>query len=181
MAKLEKFEITEFGPFRFIGKTVYAPPGSGEIFGSLWGNSKEIFDVLDRLTEYATEEMSNVAYMNWSAEKNQLGYTVGRFMRADTPIPEGLDSIEIPKQSVAKSLVSGEFDDMISEASGLTEEAIKRQNEYDIAWDENFIGAEVYPRENIPESGVRSVLGYYIPCKKKANLKVADFACESYN
>lgn len=166
MAKLEKFEITEFGPFKFIGKTVYAPPGSGEIFGGLWENSKEIFDALDCLTEYATEEICNVAYMNWNTEKNLLGYTVGRFMGLDTPVPDGLNSIDIPKQFVAKSLISGEFDDMIDKASELTETAIKEQSEYDIAWNEKFMGAEVYPKENIPTAGIDSVLAYYIPCKK---------------
>lgn len=28
------------------------------------------------------------------------------------------------------------------------------------------MGAEVYPKENIPETGTHSVLAYYIPCKK---------------
>lgn len=167
MAKLEKFEISEFGPYRFIGKTVYAAPGSGEIFGELWGNSKEIFVTLTRLSEYASDETCNVAYMNWNTEKNLLGYTVGRFMRPDTPVPDGLDSVEIPNQFVAKSLVSGEFDDMIGKAPELTERAIKEQDEFDIAWDEKFIGAEVYPKENIPAAGVDSVLAYYIPCKKR--------------
>lgn len=167
MAELVKFEITEFGPFLFIGKTVYAAPFSGEIFGELWNNSKEIFDALDCLAEYQTEETSNIGYMNWSAEKNQLGYTVGRFMRPDTPVPEGFDSIDIPKQFVARSLVSGEFDDMVLKAPELTEAAIKGQDEYEIAWDESFVGAEVYLKENIPVAGVNSVLAYYIPCKKR--------------
>lgn len=166
MAKLEKFEITEFGPFRFIGKTVYAPPGSGEAFGDLWSASKEIFDTLDRLAEFATEETCNVAYLNWKSDQNYLGYTVGRFMKADTPVPDGFQSIEIPKQFVGKSFLSGEFDDMVSKAPEITEAAINGQNEYGIAWDESFIGAEVYPKENIAKSGVESVFSYYIPCKK---------------
>lgn len=166
MAKLETFEITKFGPFRFIGKTIYAPPGSGEIFGSVWENSSEIFSALDRLSEYTTEETCNAAYMNWNTEQNLLGYTVGRFMRPDTPVPDGLNFIDIPEQFVAKSLLSGEFDDMIGNASDITEAAIKNQNEYDIGWSESFMGAEVYPKENIPEAGTHSVLAYYIPCKK---------------
>lgn len=166
MAKLEKFEIAPFGPFRFIGKTVYAAPGSGKIFGGLWENSKELFDALDGLAAYATEETDDAAYMNWNTEDNLLGYTVGRFMRTDTPVPEGMDFFDIPKQFMAKSLVSGEFDDMIRKAPQLTEEAIKGQQEYEIAWSERFMQAEVYPKENIPNSGVHSVLAYYIPCKK---------------
>ena len=82
-------------------------------------------------------------------------------------MPDGFDYIEIPKQFVARSLVSGEFDDMVDKAPKMTEEAIKGQNEYEIAWDESFIGAEVYPKENIPKTGVHSVLAYYIPCRKR--------------
>lgn len=132
MAKLERFEITEFGPFKFIGKTVYAAPGSGEIFG--------------------------------------------RFMRPDSPVPDGLDFIQVPRQFVAKSLVSGEFDDMIDKAPQLTEDAIKGQNEYEIGWCESFLGAEVYPKENIPEAGVHSVLAYYTPIRKdKPSKGISEF------
>ena len=120
MAKVEKCEIVEFGPFRFIGKTVYAAPGSGNYFGGIWENSKEIFDAINSLTKYATEETNNVAYMNWNTEKKLLGYTVGRFMKVDTPVPDGLDYLDIPEQYVAKSLVSGEFDDIAQLITWLT-------------------------------------------------------------
>lgn len=167
MVKLKRFEIVLFGPYRFIGKTVYAPPGSGEIFGALWGDSAEIFSRLDALSEYATEERHNVAYMHWDFEKNMLGYTVGRFMKTGTPTPDGLDALEIPAQLVAKAWVEGEFNDMISDAPNLTEKAIAGQEDYEINWSEAFTGAEVYSKETIAEDGVHSVLGYYIPCKKK--------------
>ncbi len=166
MPKLEKFEIAEFGPFRLIGKTLYAPPHSGELFGDLWGNSKAVFAAIDKLAGYSTDETSDIAYLNWDAEKGLLGYTVGRFMKINTPIPDGLDHIDIPAQFVAKSLVSGEFSDMISEAPKLTEEAIKKQDTYTIAWSEKFVGAEVYTKDTIAKEGIHSVLGYYIPCKK---------------
>ena len=69
MAKMERFEIKEFGAFKFIGKTVYAPPGSGEIFGSLWGNSKEIFETLDSLAQYAVRTqaifLTGILYCNF--------------------------------------------------------------------------------------------------------------------
>lgn len=168
MAELKRFAIVSFGPYRFMGKTVYAPPGSGEIFGALWGDSAEIFSQLDALSEYATQESHNVAYMNWDSSKNLLGYTVGRFMKADAPVPDGLDALEIPAQLVAEAWVEGEFNDMISDAPNLTEKAIASQEDYEINWSEAFVGAEVYSKETIAEDGVYSVLGYYIPCRKKS-------------
>lgn len=167
MTTLEKCEIAVFGPYRFLGKTVYAPPGAGETFGGLWANSKEIFDALDRLAAYATEETNRAAYLHWDAERKLLGYTVGKFMRADAPAPEGMDAIDIPRQYVAKSFLRGEFDEMIANAPHLAEEAIQKQTEYEIGWNETFFGAEVYPAENVPQTGAQTVLAYYIPCRKK--------------
>ena len=34
-----------------------------------------------------------------------LGYTVGRFMKSDTPVPEDFDYIDIPEMYVAKGWV----------------------------------------------------------------------------
>lgn len=164
MAILEKIEFEAFGPYRFIGKTVFAPPGSGEVFGGLWGSSRSVFDAIDELHTYATPEIHDVAFMSWDTGRNLLGYTVGRFMRPGTPVPDNLDALDIPASFVAKGWVAGEFGDMISTASKLTEEAIAAQTKYKIAWDEHFIGAEVYTKDCVPRDGVHSVLGYYIPC-----------------
>jgi effector-binding domain-containing protein len=167
MAILEKIEFGELGPCRFIGKSVYAPPGSGELFGALWGNSEGIFEAIDKLKDYFTEEVHNVALLTWdryTEENKVMGYTVGRFMKAGAPVPEGLDFIDLPGGFVAKGWVKGEFDDMIQNAEALTAEAAKQQDKYELTW--KFM-AEVYTDETIPEDGVSSVLGYYIACKEK--------------
>ena len=169
MATLESLQFVPFGPYRFIGKSVYARIGtenSGLIFGSLWQYSKTIFDKLDRLDAYATAETDDAALLTsdkYDEEKKLLGYTVGRFMRADTPVPEGLDYFDIPAMYVAKGLISGEFDDMIASADKLIMDAISRQTEYVATW---AVAAEIYRKETVPESGVSSLYGYYIGCKK---------------
>jgi len=84
MAVLDKIEFEKFGPYRFIGKSVYARAGanySGYIFGALWGNSEWIFKTLDSLKDYATEEIHNVALLTgdkYEEQKKLMGYTVGR-------------------------------------------------------------------------------------------------------
>lgn len=171
MVILEKIEFKPFGPYRFIGKSVYARAGaefSGQIFGNLWENSKWIFEKLDCLSEYTTDETHNVAFITgdkYDEEKKLLGYTVGRFMKADTPVPYGMDYFNIPSMFVAKGWVRGEFEDMIANAERLTAEAIKEQTKYIGTWE---ICAEVYTKDTIPVNNVKSVLGYYIGCKENS-------------
>ena len=170
MAILEKIEFEKIGPCRFIGKSIYARAGSeysGHLFGALWAMSGGIFEAIDGLKEYATAEMENAALLTWDKyddQKQLMGYTVGRFMKADTPVPEGLDFIDIPDISVAKGWVKGEFDDMIQNAEGLTSEAIEQQDKYVPTW---LFMAEIYTKDTVLEAGVNSVLGYYIACKEK--------------
>ena len=167
MAILEKIEFAKLDSCRFIGKSVYAPPGSGELYGALWTNSEEVFEAIGKLKEYATDEIHNVALLSWDKYTEQdklMGYTVGRFMKAGTPVPEGLDFIDLPETFIAKGWVKGEFDDMIKNAEPLTSQAVENQDKYELTW--KFM-AEVYTEETIPEDGVSSVLGYYITCKEK--------------
>ena len=170
MVKLEKFEIAKFGPYRFIGKSVYARCGqSGEIFGGLWGQSDWIFKTLNSMTEYASDITDDVGFMTfdkYDEQKKLLGYTVGRFMQADTPIPAELigtehemDYIDITDIYMAKGFVSkGENNG--SHVEKLTYEAITQQTKY-IA-DGKFL-AEIYGN-NFEES---SLYGYYVSCKEK--------------
>jgi len=113
MATLDKFEVVKFGPYRFIGKSVYARSwgmcasfDQTNILGGLCRNCKCIFDALEDLSEYATDEIHKAAMLTWDKydEKNQLlGHTVGRFMKTDTPVPDWLDYIDIPEVYVAKA------------------------------------------------------------------------------
>jgi len=173
MLTLEKFEIVPLGPCRFIGKSVYARAGagySGQIFGGLWGNSAGIFAALNAIAEYAAGETDGIALLTWDKydeRKKLLGYTVGRFMKADTPVPDGLDYFDIPAAFVAKGWVKGEFDEMIGGAEALTFEAIGKQEKYVPNWDDGSFMAEVYTKETVPEGGVVSRMGYYIGCKVK--------------
>ena len=52
MAVLDKIEFEKFGPYRFIGKSVYARAGanySGQIFGGLWQNSNWVFNEPEKI------------------------------------------------------------------------------------------------------------------------------------
>jgi len=165
MAILEKFEFAKLDACRFVGKRVYAPPGSGVIFGKLWGESGEVFETIKALDNFSTDETNDIALLTFDTyEQDKLmGYTVGRFMKADCPVPDGLDFIDISSTVVAKGWVRGEFNDMINTAESLISESIKKEPKYTITW---AFAAEVYSCETNPNDGVESVMGYYIACKE---------------
>ena len=112
----EGYQIVKVGPCRFIGKSIYARAFgySHEIFSNFWETKtcKWVFEELDKLPEYAGDHKHDAAFMTWESYNggeregnggtthgpNQfMGYTVGRFMKAGTPVPENMDYIDIPE------------------------------------------------------------------------------------
>ena len=100
-----KFQIAEHEPFRFIGKSMYVRAGASDgycAFALL--NQNWIFDVLEGISEHAVD-IYDAAFVTWDKydEKNQLmGYTVGRFFKAETPVPNDMDYFDIPKGCIGK-------------------------------------------------------------------------------
>ena len=63
-----------------------------------------------------------------------MGYTIGRFMKAGTPTPKGLNFIDLPEIFIAKGWVKGEFEYMIQAAEPLTFKAVETQDKYEFTW-----------------------------------------------
>jgi len=168
---LTKFEIVKCGPYRLIGKAVYVRNDwgnpnahTGEIVSSLWLAKDWIFKTLDEMTEFIANDMPYAGgiYM-WDKyeEKNQLqGYIIGKFMKADTPVHDCLDSFDIPEGYIAKGwggFVEGEVKDIL-----------RNSDEYaDASW---FWNGEVFTDfEARADDGSadNSKTGYFICCTKK--------------
>ena len=113
----EGYPIVKGGPYRFIGKSMYARAfgNSHEIFSNFWETEscKWVFEELDKLCEYNSDHTHDAALFTWELYNpderegngdtkhgpNQfMGYTVGRFMKANTPVPENMDYIDIPEK-----------------------------------------------------------------------------------
>ncbi|MCL2604672.1 MAG: MerR family transcriptional regulator [Defluviitaleaceae bacterium] len=180
--KLISLKTEQCGPFRFIGKSVLArghnQRGTAALFRSNWHNSAWVFEELDKLKKHASDEPHNSALMTWewyNEEKGQLKtYTVGRFMKPETPVPDEMDFFDIPKMVVAKGWARnhaaspkgdkrgdnalGEyFGDTLGE--GLFWDEIERQGRHRAAiWK---FTAEVYPE--VPSDDY--TFGYYVGCE----------------
>jgi hypothetical protein len=185
---MENFTIAEaFGPYRFIGKSVYVRSaasennrGSGEILGAAWKECGWVFDELDALKDYASDEPHNAALITWDrytdgpeviyeatvAETRLMGYCIGRFMKPGTPVPPGMDCIDIPARAAAKGWVKGkEFDDTLGM---MVSDEIAKSVKYDNAsW---RFEAEIYPKPD--ENGI-SNFGYYVSLHPLSELAIA--------
>ena len=163
MSNLLSFEIEKHEPYRFIGKSVYAHAGmqcgQANFAGFLWDNSAWIFDKLNELKDYATNEIHNAALLTWEKydpNTKLLGYTVGRFMKADTPVPSGMDFFDIPAGYIAK----GWFDKEDGDEENMVRDAIEQQGEYKrtSGLAGGWFGVEVNGNDTF---------GYYLSCEKK--------------
>lgn len=169
MGKMNSFSVQPFGPYRFIGKSVYARAGkSSDIFGGMWKN-QWVFEQLDKLSQYATEERHNAALLTWEwynsdgvkhfdifcGPSRLLGYTVGRFMKPDTPVPDGMDYFDIPTTFIAK----GWFDKEEGDEEDMVKNAVAEQ--------EKTMGITAASWRFMAEVEADNAFGYYIACDKK--------------
>ena len=173
MATLDKFEIVKCGPYRFVGKAIYVRNDwgnphahTGEIVQSVWKAKDWIFKTLDEMTEYVTDMPYGGGLYMWDKydKKSQLqGYIIGKFMKENTPVPEGMDYFDIPEGYVAKGW--GGY------VEGAVKEMIKNSEEYDDAswrWGgEVFMDAEARADDGSCDN---ARTGYFIACtlKKKS-------------
>lgn len=167
---MESFAIEKCGPYRFIGKAAYVrndwgrpQSPTGEILAGVWMAKDWLLQTLDAMTGHSTDMPYAAGLYIWDRYEDTRklqGCIIGRFMKADTPVPEGMDCFEIPEGYVAKGwggFVEGEAKDLL-----------KKSDAYDDAsW---FWGGEVYR-----DAGARTddgssdptKTGYFIACPKK--------------
>ncbi|MCL2546754.1 MAG: hypothetical protein FWE06_06115, partial [Oscillospiraceae bacterium] len=120
----DRFEIEKCGPYRFIGKSVYTrafdKKGSPELHSNFRKQCNWVFETLDAMKEFDSDVANNAAIQHWErfsqphetmthwpdqmlfGGNELLGYTIGRFMKAETPVPEDMDWIDISEMYIAK-------------------------------------------------------------------------------
>jgi len=157
------WEVVKNEPCRFIGKTVYVRAGVSDDFCVMTMKQDWVFKELDGLNEYATDDIYDAALVHWDKydDKNQLmGYTGGRFMKADTPVPQNMDYIDIPEGYIARIFVTGAVN-----ACNMLREKINQQGIYR---ETHIWNAEVMPERIASVNGNAKIdvpFGYYIACE----------------
>ena len=108
--------------------------------------------------------MYNCALVSWEKYDEidkTMSYTIGRFMKTNCPIPDGMDFIDIPAGKVGIGYIQGGGD---AKAQKLLKEYLAEQGEYDAAtW---IWSAEVYPKFEIDDWNTR-YFGSYIALIEK--------------
>jgi len=179
-----KFEIVKLAPCKFVGKSVYAREHgreTGGIFKYCRENFGWVFDELDTLNEYATGEVHNTALKTWDcyfgesrtcfdmvfSQSCMVGYHVGRFMKADCPVPEDMDAIEMPEIHIAKGWLQSDPPDAVFHKPKLIplytamEEEAGRQGFDLTSW---ILMADVFPA---PDANGAALYGQYSSCTPK--------------
>ena len=168
---LECFEIVKNPAYRFIGKSVYVRNDwsnphiePAHVQGPLWVAKEWVFKTLDAMTEYIASDMpyGGGIYM-WDRydDRSQLiGYIIGKFMKADTPVPGGMDYFDIEEGYIAKGW--GGF------VEGQVKDILRNSDEYnDASWS---WGGDVFADYDARANDgniVKEKTGYFICCTKK--------------
>jgi len=180
----DNFEIKKCGPYRFIGKSVYTrafdKKGSPEILRSFRKQCNWVFETLDTMKEFASDEVNNSAIQHWELFRQphetmthwpgQLlfgggelyGYTIGRFMKADTPVPDDMDYIDIAEMYIAKGWNAVvPCDDIGEPDEGPMLEEIEKTEFQAASW---LFAADIFP---FVASNGTLTRGTYMACSKK--------------
>jgi len=180
----DSFEIKKSGPYRFIGKSVYTrafdKKGSQAIHSSFRKQCDWVFEILDSMKEFASDEINDAALQHWekftpSGEtmthwpgqmlfggSELLGYTIGRFMKAETPVPEDMDYIDISEMYIARGWKAVEpCDDIGMPDEGAMFEEIEKTEFGPASW---MFAADIFPFIN--KNGML-IRGTYMACIEK--------------
>jgi len=166
-SKVIGWEVTKCEPYRFIGKSMYVRAGKSDEFCefALWNPGTEwVLPKIDDLQEYATDDIHAAALIHWEKydDKTKLmGYTIGRFMKADTPVPKNMDYIDIPGGYIAKGFVHGDIDSAIN----MLRDEIDKQGVYKET--KGIWSAEVFPNliADKDKKFYERIHGFYVPCE----------------
>ena len=169
MSNLLKFEVKKHEAMRFIGKSVYFRAGHG--CGDIWfhdvlqENCGWVFEQLDEMKEHRSGIANRALLLTWDkyCEKTHLlGFTSGRFMKAGTPVPDGMDYFDIDEGYMGVG-VFDDYEDGTHDSK--VADAIEQTGEYtNASW--RFMGELDCDTDEgyLPSGGIA---GYFNSCDKK--------------
>jgi len=155
------FELIKHEPYKFVGKSVYfragTPCGDAWFHDFLYENSDWMWEKLDEMNEYASDKTTKAALLTWDkyCEKTELlGFTYGKFMKANVPVPSGMDYFDISEGYMGV----GVFDNWDEgDHEYMVKEAIEQKGEYSAtSW--KFMGEFLYGEGKY---------GYFVACEPK--------------
>jgi len=164
--ELLSWEIVQSESMRFVGKSFYGRAGQSDEFCHVAQNLEWVFDTLDEMNEYATEENHDAALVSWERyddTEQLMRYTAGRFMKSDTPVPPRMDFIEIPAGYMGKIFIRGGCENT---AIDMLRDMVKEQGLYDVSY---IIEGEIFPNRKADKgkSHNERKFGAYLMCDPK--------------
>ena len=162
----EAFGYIKIGKVRFIGIDAWR---TGEEWVDLWERSGEFMPSLETLAmKYGTDITDNCSMMHHNGNEvdTENHFLAGRFFKADTPVPEGYDSYDVPTESAAYAVyTTNEYDGAIGSAYYATRDKILADG-VGIPYPHSYWHAEVYTNGR-PSIGEVHRFGYMFSVDKK--------------
>ena len=164
--ELISWEIVKSEPMRFVGKSFYGRAGQSDEFCGVSQNLEWVFDALDGMSEYASEEVHDACLVSWERYddvEQLMRYTAGRFMKADTPVPPRMDFIEIPAGYMGKLFIHGGCENT---AIDMLRDEVKKQGRYNTSW---IFEGEIFPNRKADKGKNHNErkFGAYLMCDLK--------------
>ena len=146
-----------------------------------WHLCDWVFEALDGMTEYASNQKYNYALFTWERydDKNQLmGYTIGRFMNPGTPVPKGMEYYDIEAATVAQGWAIGDIEeikhldrvhnDLYGKTGAPLFDALTEAgyDEKSYKWTAQVFPTG-YPKNPQPSENGKYYVGNFSPCVKK--------------
>ncbi|MCL1909684.1 MAG: GyrI-like domain-containing protein [Kiritimatiellaeota bacterium] len=166
--ELESAEYLDSPGFRFIGKDVECNP---PLIREVWKRKDEFMPVLDAMAEHSVITGNECGFMHFNNRRfgepgERMRYIVGKFFKAGTPVPDGLDFWDVPAGAVAFVKCRGwSEDDLVRQSPGIVYSKIAA-DAY-VVLPDNYFQAEVYEKIHSHEAHVESWLGYAVSCATK--------------
>ena len=170
IVKLEHARYIDLPALRFIGMAAGEhdwPPDMVKAHEALWERRSEFIPILDAMPEYAAV-ITDVCTLTHNNNLEHDGNTreqslVGKFMRADAPVPEGFSFFDIPAGRLAYGVCLGEFSAL--EDRGFGRLLDKMMKKYDMPYPEGWFYAQAYFEETVQDEGVLTRMGFILPCE----------------
>jgi len=164
--ELINWEVVQSEAMRFVGKSFYGRAGQSDEFCGVAQNLEWVFNALDEMDEYATAEIHDAALVSWERyddTEQLMRYTSGRFMKANTPVPTLMDSIEIPAGYMGKIFIRGGCENT---AIDMLRDLVNEQGLYDVSY---LIEGEIFPNRKADKGKDNSerTYGAYLLCDLK--------------
>lgn len=157
-----EYRTRDFGPYRFIGKSLVGEGLSYEVLEAFRASEQQfLIDCLDGMAEYRSD-LEGFGYLRVPLPKKGEKYLFGKVMKSATPVPKGLDYVDLPKCKAGGGAFRGNYPQAMRSVGWILSDDIARDGYYS---PKKSFCLELFSNER-PSQDESTILRVYRPCIK---------------